>query len=104
MAAVDLSASSAFPVIKLISTVGTTQQEVILPPGKIRVSAGSSVAIDIATSGVSDGAAMPADKLAIPAGNLLELDLGHSGGDKVASIAVAAQTGTADINIVLERI
>jgi len=34
----------------------------------------------------------------------LELDLGHSGGDKVTSIAVAAQTGTANINIVLERI
>ena len=60
MAVVDLSATSSFPFIKVISSVGTTQQEVNLPPGKLRVSVGSDVAIFLATSSVSDGAAMPA--------------------------------------------
>ena len=88
MAAVDLSATSSFPFIKVISSVGTTQQEVNLPPGKLRV---------------SDGAAMPADKLTIAANNLLELELSNSSQDKIDKIAVAASTGTASISIVLER-
>jgi hypothetical protein len=54
MAAVDLSATSSFPFIKVISSVGTTQQEVNLPPGKLRVSVGSDVEVLLATSGVSD--------------------------------------------------
>lgn len=103
MAIVDLSASASYPVIKVISAVGTTQQEVTLPAGKLRVTAGSSAAIFLATSSVSDGAAMPADKVSIPADQLLELDLSYSSGDKVSSIAVAAQGGTADIQIILER-
>lgn len=103
MAAVDLTATDTYPLIKVVSTVGTTQQEIILPPGKLKLSVGSSAAIYIATSSVSDGAAMPTDKLSVPADNLLELELGHSGGDRVSNVAVAAQTGTADISIVLER-
>ena len=102
MAAVDLSATSSFPFIKVISSVGTTQQEV-LPPGKLRVSVGSDVEVLLATSGVSDGAAMPADKLTIAANNLLELELSNSSQDKIDKIAVAASTGTAAISIVLER-
>jgi hypothetical protein len=54
-------------------------------------------------SGVSDGAAMPADKLTIAANNLLELELSNSSQDKIDKIAVAASTGTASISIVLER-
>jgi hypothetical protein len=103
MAAVDLSATSSFPFIKVISSVGTTQQEVNLPPGKLRVSVGSDVEVLLATSGVSDGAAMPADKLTVAANNLLELELSNSSQDKIDKIAVAASTGTADISIVLER-
>jgi hypothetical protein len=103
MAAVDLSATSSFPFIKVISSVGTTQQEVNLPPGKLRVSVGSDVEVLLATSGVSDGAAMPADKLTIAANNLLELELSNSSQDKIDKIAVAASTGTAAISIVLER-
>jgi len=104
MAVVDLSATSAYPFIKVISSVGTTQQEITLPPGKIRVSVGASAATYLATSSVSDGAAMPADKVSIPAANLLVLDHGHSKLDRVGSIAGAAQTGTANIEIILERI
>lgn len=104
MATVDLSAVSAYPHIKVISTVGTTQQQIDLPPGKLRISIGSSAALFMATSSVSDGAAMPTDKISIPSGNLLEFDLSHSTLDKVSSIAVAAQTGTADIEVMLERV
>ena len=104
MAIVDLSAVSAYPHIKVISTVGTTQQQIDLPPGKLRISIGSSVALFLATSSVSDGAAMPTDKMNIPADNLLEFDLGHSTQDKLSSIAVAAQTGSADVRVMLEKV
>lgn len=103
MAAVDLSGVSAYPYIKVIATVGTTQQEVNLPSGKLKLTVGSSAALFLATAGVSDGAAMPTDKVSIPAANLLELELSHSVGDKITSFAVAAQTGTADVEIILER-
>jgi hypothetical protein len=52
---------------------------------------------------VSDGAAMPTDKVSIPANNLLELELGHSASDRIDTFAVAAQTGTANVQIILER-
>jgi hypothetical protein len=103
MAIVDLSSSSSFPVIKVITGVGTTQQEIALPQGKLQITAGAAAAIYLCTSGVSDGAAMPADKLSIPADQLLELSLSYSTGDKISSFAVAAQSGTADIQIILER-
>lgn len=103
MAVIDLSTTSSYPFIKLVSTVGTTQQEVTLPAGKLKLTVGSSAALYIATSSVSDGAAMPTDKVSIPADNLLELELGHSAGDRIANFAVAAQTGTADVQIILER-
>mgnify|MGYP003137495129 FL=1 len=104
MAVVNLSGTASYPAIKKLSSVGTTQQEITLPPGKLTVSVGSSTAvIDVCTSGVTDGAAMPTDKVFVPSGNLLSLNFGHSSGDKVSSIAVAAQTGTADIVVVIER-
>ena len=103
MAAVDLSGVSAYPYIKLISGVGTVQQEINLPSGKLKLGVGSDVALSIATAGVSDGAAMPADVASIPASNLLELELGHSTLDKITSVAIAAQTGTADVTVILER-
>lgn len=104
MAAVDLSTVSSFPHIKVISTVGTTQQEVNLPSGKVRISIGGNAALYLATSSVVDGDPMPTDKVTIPADNLLELDLGHSSNDKIDKVAIAAQTGTADVEIILERI
>lgn len=103
MAALDLTATTSYPFIKVVSSVGTTQQEVLLPAGKIKLTVGSSAALYIATSSVSDGAAMPTDKVSIPADNLLELELSHSANDRIANFAVAAQTGTADIQIILER-
>jgi len=103
MAAVDLTAVNAYPYIKTIASVGTTQQEVNLPSGKLKLSVGGDAALFLATAGVSDGAAMPTDKVNIPANNLLELELSHSVGDKITSFAVAAQTGTANIEIILER-
>lgn len=104
MAAIDLSGTSTFPKIHYIASSGTTQQEVILPPGKIRVSVGSAAALYVAWESVSDGSAMPTNKVSIVAGNILSFDLGHSGGDRADKLAVAAQTGSANIEIVLERI
>jgi hypothetical protein len=103
MAALDLTATTSYPFIKVVSSVGTTQQEVLLPAGKIKLTVGSSAALYIATSSVSDGAAMPTDKVSIPAANLLELELSHSANDRIAKFAVAAQTSTADVQIILER-
>lgn len=105
MAIVDLSASASYPVIKYLASIGTTQQEIVLPSGKLRISVGASAAACyLATSAVNDGDAMPTDKVSIPAANLLVVDLGHSGGDRIDRIAVAAQSGTANIEIILERI
>ena len=104
MAVVNLTGTASYPAIKKLSSVGTTQQAITLPPGKLTVSVGSSTAvIDVCTSGVSDGAAMPTDKVFVPSGNLLSFNFSHSSGDKVSSITVAAQTGTADIVVVIER-
>lgn len=104
MAIVDLSGVSSFPSIKLIAGVGTTQQEITLPQGKVRLSIGGDAECKLATSSVSDGAAMPTDSLTIASNNLLELDLGHSSLDRVSNVAIAASTGTANVQVVLERI
>jgi hypothetical protein len=104
MAIVDLSTVSSFPYIKSIASVGTTQQEITLPQGKIRLSIGGDVETQIATSSVSDGAAMPSDTIVIPASNLLEINLGHSTLDRISNIAVAASTGSANVQLILERI
>lgn len=104
MAAVDLSTVGSFPYIKIITNVGTTQQEVNLPSGKIRISVGSDLDVNLATSNVVDGDPMPTDVVSIVANNLLELDLGHSASDRINAIAVAAATGTADVTIIIERI
>jgi len=103
MAIIDLSATTSYPLIKYAATVGTTQQEVTLPAGKLKLTVGGDAACFIATSGVSDGAAMPTDKVSIPANNLLELELSHSASDRIETFAVAAQTGTANVQIILER-
>lgn len=104
MAIIDLTGTAFFPLIRKIAGVGTVQQEITLPPGKLKISVGATVIIDIATSSVADGAAMPSDKAFVPANNLLPLSLGHSGGDRIDKFAVAAQAGTADIVVILERI
>lgn len=104
MAIVDLSATSSYPSIKYIASSGTTQQEITLPQGKLRVSISGDAALYVAWSGVSDGAAMPADKVRVPADQILAFDLGHSKEDRASSLAVASQTGSANIEIILERI
>ena len=104
MAALDLTATTSYPFIKVVSSVGTTQQEVLLPAGKIKWTVGSSAALYIATSSVSDGAAMPTNKVSVAAANILSFDLSHSSQDRATKLAVAAQASTANIEIILERI
>lgn len=104
MAAIDLSNTSVFPKVHYIASSGTLQQEIILPPGKLRVSVGSAAALYVAWESVSDGAAMPTNKVSIVAGNILSFDLGHSKQDRAEKLAVAAQSSSANIEIILERI
>jgi len=104
MAVIDLSATTTFPKVHFISTAGTTQQEITLPAGKLRVSVGSASALYVAWESVSDGAAMPTNKVSVAAANILSFDLSHSSQDRATKLAVAAQTGTANIEIILERI
>jgi hypothetical protein len=103
MAVINLSTVSSFPKIEYIASVGTTQQELTLPVGKLTVTVGGDAAVYVATESVTDGAAMPADKATIPANQLLELQLGHSAQDRITKVAVAAVTGTANITVILER-
>ena len=104
MAAVDLSTVSEFPHVKAIASVGTTQQEINLPSGKLRVTVGGDAETGVAWSSVSDGAAMPADFATVPANQLLEFDLSYAGATKANKLAVAAASGTANITVILERI
>ena len=104
MAVIDLSGTTTYPKVHYIASSGTTQQKITLPPGKLRVSVGSASALYVAWESVSDGAAMPTNKVSVAAANILSFDLGHSASDRADKLAVAAQTGSANIEIILERI
>lgn len=102
MAVIDLSSNNAYPYVKSIGSVGTTQQEITLPDTARTVSVGGDVESRLVLSGVSDGGAVPADFITIPAGNLVEVNLPSGKEQRIGSIAVAASTGTANITVILE--
>ena len=94
MAVIDLSATSTFPKVHYIASAGTTQQEITLPPGKLRVSVGSAAALYVAWESVSDGAAMPTNKVSVVSANIFSFDLSHSSQERTTKLAVASQVST----------
>ena len=96
MAVIDLSSQNSFPFAKTTTSVGTTQQAITLPSAARRVTVGGeTAAIFLIVSGVSDGAAVPADQM-------FELNLPQGNQQRITEIAIAAQSSTATITVVIE--
>ena len=102
MAAIDLTAVSAFPHFVTTASVGTTAQEYKLPDYCTMVSIGGAAATRIAQNGASDGAAITANYAFCPADNFFEVKRPISSIRKAGSIFACAETGTVKIHLVLE--
>ena len=103
MAVIDLSSHNSFPFAKTTTSVGTTQQAITLPSAARRVTVGGeTAAIYLVVSGVSDGAAVPANRVAVPADQMFELNLPQGNQQRITEIAIAAQASTATITVVIE--
>lgn len=102
MAIIDLSATNEYPAVSTTASVGTTQQEITLPDTARTVSAGGNAAIWLVLDSVADGAAVPTNKISIPADQILEVQLPQGKNQRIEKIAVAAQSGTATISVILE--
>ena len=102
MAVLDYSTINEYPAVKVIASVGTTQQEITLPNTARTITVGGDASIYLVLSGVSDGAAVPTDRIEIPASQLLEVSLPSGKEQRIGSVAIAAASGTANASFILE--
>lgn len=98
--ATDLRSTNSFPFFQDVS-VSTNWTEIILPPNAKRITIGASAALYVGQNGATDSGVVGANKGFVTANNYLELELKFDT-QRATSIFVAAQTGTATVNIILE--
>lgn len=112
MAVVDLSAVQTFPRSRVITSIDTNWQEVILPedPGCRHVSVTLSAAGKVSWTG-NDSATVPAHggasgstthKESVAANTLLQWTLGPTNARRPTSIFIAADGGTLNATLCLE--
>ena len=120
MAAIDLSIATSHQLVYHQAAVGTTWQQFLLPAWAQRVSVRGESAIYVGwiQTGIAspetpaDAGAVGTHKLPIPAATLTEFTFRESstretairGEAPVASIFVAAQSGTSNVQIVIEKV
>ena len=112
MAAIDLSAVTNVPYMYSQASVGTTWQEVKLPPWCCRVAVISTAAAYVGFIGSetpSDGGAVGTHKAAIPQDTAAPFVIQdaeqrpiRTGLTYARSVFVAAQTGTATVTVIIE--
>ena len=109
MAAIDLSATTTFPLARKLASVGTTWQEVILPDAceYVTVQPDAIAYCAMPNSGQTDGAAVSGtayDKVTANTakGYNVRGKTETSAAASPRSIFVAAATGTTDVYLILD--
>ena len=108
MALIDLSSINVYPTIKKFN-IGSTAQQFTLPSEASKVSVGGDAALYFSTDVGEDGNSFDtgsggdiADYAFIVANNYLPLEM-EKGQQSTRNLCVAAQTGTANLYLIIEK-